>query len=176
MARAGWDREDSVLPAQRPATPVSTGDLRAVTAAAERGRRSVRADARHLMRSRLLYFAAGRSTLTVRISLLNCGARGTRTPDPCLQTGASTSTSVYRRSSPSCAVHPGPVSSGCIADFSAVLTGRFHARFLRAAWDQLLHAAVIAVAGCHVLRAGHLVDTPLYGPVRLLPWRADLTA
>src|SRR5947207_9556116 len=38
----------------------------------------------HLMRSRLLYFAAVQPAPAVRISLLTCGARGTRTPDPLL--------------------------------------------------------------------------------------------
>jgi hypothetical protein len=52
---------------------------------------------RLLMRSRLLYFAAVLSGLAVRIILLTCGAKGTRTPDPLL---ANNRQHVHPRPSP----------------------------------------------------------------------------
>ena len=84
MAQADRDREDSVLPAQRPKTLASTGDLCAVTAAVEQGRRPVRTGARpsHAIPAAVLCCCT--TGPAVRISLLTCGVKGTRTPDPLL--------------------------------------------------------------------------------------------
>ena len=46
------------------------------------------------------------------------GAKGTRTPDPCVQTTGSTSTSAHSRRSPSLDVYPGPCGSGPVAVLS----------------------------------------------------------
>jgi hypothetical protein len=62
-----------------------------------RWRSRARTRVRHLMRSRLRYFAAVLPGPTVRIWLLTCGAKETRTPDPLL---ANNRQHVHPRPSP----------------------------------------------------------------------------
>jgi hypothetical protein len=62
-----------------------------------RGQGAARTRVRHLMRSRLRYFAAVLPGPAARIRLLTCGAKGTRTPDPLL---ANNRQHVHPRPSP----------------------------------------------------------------------------
>ena len=79
------DRKDSVLPGQRHDVLVQRLGFAPTMAQPAPRAEPTRTPVRHVMRSRLLYFAAVQSVRTVRIMLLTCGARGLEPPAPCLQ-------------------------------------------------------------------------------------------
>lgn len=73
-----------------------------------RGASPARTSVRHLTRPRLRYFAAVHPARGVRILLLTCGAKGTRTPDPLL---ANNRQDVHRRPQPQIRVPAGACTS-----------------------------------------------------------------